>query len=246
MNVEQKSTDQDSKKIFTMLILVVTLVICTTSATYAYFALSATNNVATGTAATVSLTLNVTQATLKTSNTAVMVPQKEVALASAMNSTNQCVDANGNIICKVYTVTVTNTSSAAVKVNGTIQFELTGTNVAMANLKWKRATSATILGTTTGGSYDGVEVGTLDTLTSTSAISTTSAIFDIVAGTTCTVSSGIGCTDIPLAKTNGSVTYYLVVWIDETDAVQTDGGTWRATIKFEGENGTGVTSTITA
>ena len=56
--------------------------ICTTSATYAYFAISATNNVATGTAATAGLTLTVTEAALKTTtNSGVMVPQKEAYLS---------------------------------------------------------------------------------------------------------------------------------------------------------------------
>ena len=35
-------------------------------------------------------------------------------------------------------------------------------------------------------------------------------------------------------------------WINETDSRQTDSGTWVATIKFEGENGMGITSTITS
>lgn len=227
-NTGQPQKENDTRKIFTTLVLVLTLMICTTSATYAYFALSATNNVATGTAATASLTLAVTEAALKTTtNSGVMVPQKEAYLATAMNSTNKCIDGNANIICKVYTVTVTNTSSAAVRVKGTIQFSGNGS---MPNLKWSLADSTTTLGTHTS-----VAVGTNTTTT-----------YDIPAGTACTVSSGLdtGCTSVSLAKTSGSATYYIVVWINETGSAQTDTGTWRATIKFEGENGTGVTSTI--
>lgn len=227
--------DNDTRKIFTMMIMIFTLMICTTGATYAYFAISATNNVMTGTAATASLTLSVTQAALKNStNTGVMVPQRESALGTAMNSTNKCVDGNNNIICKVYTITVTNTSTAAVKVKGTIKFS---GNTSMPNLKWRRANSATEL-----GSNASVAVGTNNSTT-----------YDISAGTACSVVDGAdsGCTSVSLAKTNGSATYYIVVWINapmsgSTEQAQTDTGTWRAEIKFEGENGTGVTSTITA
>ena len=99
----------DSKKIVILIVLIATLMLGTTGATYAYFALTATNSsTITGTAATTSLELTVTQAALKSGNTGVMVPQKEAALATAMNSTNKCVDGNNNVICKVYTITVTN------------------------------------------------------------------------------------------------------------------------------------------
>ena len=226
--------ENDTRKIFSMIVLIFTLMICTTSATYAYFAISAENNTMAGTAATANLELTVTQAELKNAtNTNVMVPQRESALGTAMNSTNKCVDGNNNIVCKVYAITVTNESSAAVRVKGTIQFS---GNSSMPNLKWRRATDATTL-----GSNVSVAVGT-DTTTT----------YDIVAGTTCTTTGGVdqGCTSIPLAKTNGSETYYVVVWIDApmidgVEQSQTDTGTWKATIKFEGENGTGITSTIT-
>jgi hypothetical protein len=227
--------DNDTRKIFTMMVLIFTLMICTTGATYAYFAISATNNVMSGTAATASLTLSVTQADLKnTTNTGVMVPQREAALGTAMNSTNKCVDENNNVICKVYTVTVTNESTAAVKVKGTIKFS---GNTSMPNLKWRRADSTTELGSNTS-----VAVGTNN-----------STAYDLTAGTACSVVDGddTGCTSVSLAKSNGSATYYIVVWINAPmnngiEQAQTDTGTWRAEIKFEGENGTGVTSTITA
>lgn len=239
INNEAINKDNDSKKIFTMLILIFTLMICTTSATYAFFALSATNSAISGTAATANLTLSVTQADLKTgTNTGVMVPQLETALTSAMSTTNKCVDGNGNIICKVYTITVTNDSSAAAKVVGTITFS--GTNSSMVNLKWKRTTSVTAVGTNTTGSYAGVKA-----CTSTGTTCSAFPIYDLTAGTACTVSSGTGCTSVNLTA-GGSATYYVVVWIDETGAEQGDTGNWSATVNFEGEKGTGITSTITS
>ena len=251
-----KENDNDTRKIFTMLVMVFTLMICTTSATYAYFALNATNASMTGTAATASLTLSVEQASLKpgVTNTGVMVPQLESALGTAMNGTNMCVDGNNNIICKVYTITVTNTSTAAVSVTGTIQFSLAKANgqtedAAMPNLKWKRALSATTLKTTDiTGSYAGVAIGEMDTSSTTTSISNTSAIFDLESGSVCDIENNntTGCSGVPLAKTNGSATYYIVVWIDEKNQAQYDSGAWTGTITFTGENGTGVTSTITS
>jgi len=234
-NNVNSNKETDTRKIFTMVVLIFTLMICTTSATYAYFAISATSQNMTGTAATASLSLSVVQADLKNAtNSGVMVPQRESALGTAMNSTNKCVDGNDNIVCKVYTVTVTNGSSAAVRVRGTIQFS---GNTNMPNLKWRRADSATSL-----GSNNSVAVGTNTTTT-----------YDIVAGTSCTTVGGVdtGCTPISLAKTNGSATYYIVVWINapmtgDIEQSQNDSGTWSATIRFEGENGSGITSTITS
>ena len=100
VNSSNVKNDNDSKKIFTMLIMVFTLMICTTSATYAYFALSVENNAMGGTAATANLGLSVVQADLKNvDHTNVMVPQLETALGAAMNTTNKCVDGNNNVIC---------------------------------------------------------------------------------------------------------------------------------------------------
>lgn len=141
MSDQIERNDNDSKKILTMLVLVFTLMICTTGATYAYLAFSATNNVATGTVAQSGLTLSVAQATMKSGNTGVMVPQLESALGTAMNSTNKCVDGNNNIVCKVYTITVSTSSTATTPTTGTISFTNPSTN-----LKWKLVSNATTVG----------------------------------------------------------------------------------------------------
>ena len=230
-DIPNNQKNNDSKKIITLIALIATVMITTTGATYAYFALSVQNTTtATGTAATASLTLAVQEMSLKSGNTGVMVPQLDGSgLATAMNGTNKCVDGNNNIVCKVYQITVTNTSSSAVLVNGTIQFVSPTTN-----LKWKRVSSGTVAGSTTTGSY-----------TTKSATTTRT---DLISGSACTptLTNSSGCTGISLAKTNGTQTYYVVIWINETSAVQTDSGTWKATITFEGAYGVGVTSTIRA
>ena len=253
-----KENDNDTRKIFTMLVMVFTLMICTTSATYAYFALNANNASMNGTAATASLTLTVTEATLGggtksgATQSAVMVPQLESYLGNAIGTNYKCVDSNGNTVCKVYTVTVTNASTAAVRVNGTIQFSLTGSNVTMPNLKWRRVATITTLETSDAlkdsGSYAGIAVGNMDTDSTTANVTNTSSIFDLISGSVCDIENNntTGCTGVPLAKTNGSATFYIVVWINEINQAQYDSGTWTGTITFTGENGTGITSTITS
>lgn len=211
--MSQNEKNNDTKKILATLVMVFTLMFCTTSATYAYLAFSATNNVATGTIAASGLTLTVTQQTLggtKSGTTGtVMVPQLASALGTAMGTNYKCVDTNGNIVCKVYKIDISTTSTATVPTTGTITFTSPTTN-----LKWQLATDATTLGTT----------GTATTAT-TSAASFATPTFTASAQ---------------------SFTYYIVIWINETNGVQTDSGTWRATIAFNTTTGTGITSTITS
>lgn len=220
-NVENNQTS-DSKKIITMVVLILTIMICTTSATYAYFALApATNNSVTGTAASASLALTVTKNLPTKANTGVLVPQKEAALATAMGTTYGCVDGNTNMVCQVYTITVTNNSSAQVVVNGTITFA-GSTN--MPNLKWRKTTNESTLGNNT-----------------TNAANTTTA--QSLASNVTLKKSGVS---------GNTATYYIVVWINAqldsngNEVAQTDTGTYQATVQFTSSNGTGITSTITS
>lgn len=224
MTSNNNGQSKDSKKITTIIVLILTLAFCTTGATYAFFALSKSDNTTiTGTAATSTLELTVAQNFPTKTNTGVMVPQRESALGTAMGSTYGCVDGNSNVVCRVYTITIKNTSTAKVVVNGTITF---AGSTGMPNLKWRKTTNTTTLGSSTA----------------VSANNTTA--WDINAGTACTVSTGNGCTNVSLAK-NATATYTIVVWINETGSAQTDTGTYTATVKFEGKGGKGVTSTIT-
>ena len=230
-----KRSNGDSKKITITLVLILTLMVTTTGGTYAYLAFGDTinNNTVTGSIASASLQLTVAeQAPNGETSTGVMVPQLETYLGTAMNGTNKCVDGNDNVVCKVYKVTITNTSSSAVSVVGTIKFSGNGS---MTNLKWRRTSNATTL-----GSYSTIAVGT-----------NTSNKYDLSAGTACTTNATqgtqSGCTTVNLKKTGvtgNSQDFYFVVWINETGAVQTDSGTFTATIEFIGANGRGVTSTI--
>lgn len=262
------SKNEDSKKILTLIVLIGVFMACTTSATYAFFAISADNdNKVQGEAASVGLSLNVYEKTLGgtssgATQTGKMVPQLTSALGTAIGENYKCVDANGNTVCKVYQIRIMNTSNSAIRINGTIQFsgvnyEDAGGNAVSStfkNLYWRKITDSTTL-----GSNQSVQITNADATPGAISSSSLSKIYDIPAanGTVCNItSSSTGCTRISIpaatstdiAVNTSYVDYYFVVWISETSASQntTDVGKWAATIHFEGENGQGVTSTITS
>lgn len=257
----EKNNKKNSKRIIITATLILLLIVSVTGATYAYFAINATNdNTITGTTATASLSLSVTEETLKTPNTGVMVPQLYSALGTAINSTNKCVDGNGNIICKVYTITITNGSTAAVTVNGTIQFTQFNGN-GSTNLRWRRIQSPTALSSTTTDAFvpRGVQVvvNTAETtarfdLTKATAVNNAASTGVVCVPSNASYRDDSHCTDIYLTAdgtgATASATYYIVVWLEEINEDQPadKNNTFMATIRFEGENGTGVTSTITS
>ena len=224
MESNQVNQESDGKKIAVVILMIGVLMLCTTGATFAYFAVGATNNnVITGTAATVNLTLNVTKTLPTKTNNGVMVPQLSTTatnsgpLQSAL--TGGCVDTNNNIVCQVYKVDITNNSTATVVLKGLVSFytntEMT-TFSGMPNLKWKTITSTTSVGTTSASDK--------------TASATATSFIDSVS----------------LAANNGTATYYIIVWINETGTTQTDSGTYYGKIEFVSANNTGVTSTFTS
>lgn len=245
MNGQANKKDNDSKKIFTVLIMVFTLMICTTGATYAYFAVSATNSVATGTAAAVGLNLTVTRVlpvsddentsaiTSWNESTKVMVPQLDVGLGTAISASAnyKCVDGNGNVVCQVYKITIENASTSSVRLRGAVYFTL-GTDSVYTNLYWRQITDANTLGANTIYKYS------------------TDALTD---STTAEVANSTLISDLTLDPSNNVALsgtdyreYYVLVWIRETLADQnnTDKGPWIMNVEFKDRVGNGVTSTI--
>lgn len=235
--MKENNKPKNSKKIVITTALILLLMISVTGATYAYFAISATNSATvTGTAAEVGLTLQVKEAPLTTPNTGVMVPQLASAIGTAINNSNKCVDGNGNIVCKVYEIKITNEGTAAVEVNGTIAFVSTTNGKAIGtNLKWRRIQSNTALSSTTTGAY------------AQAGVTASTSATDLISGTACTV--GSNCQPISIGA-GAYETYYIVIWINEIttgDQYGVDGDrTFTGTITFTASNGKGVTSTITS
>ena len=115
---EQKN---NGRGIFYGVIGVATLVVAIIGATFAYFTATAANNVMTGNMATVSLGLDVVKTTTADVDKGGMVPMSNSMVEAAVSNKSTkgiCVDDNGNAVCQVYKITVTNSSSAGQYVDG--------------------------------------------------------------------------------------------------------------------------------
>ena len=135
----------EKKKKYAIVITFLVLMICITGGTYAYFALTASNNSVTGSVGGASLNLSVTKVyPTNEHNSKNMIPQLESTLDEAISLDHKCVDGNGNVICQVYSATVTNVGSTTSVLNGMISF--IGIEN-MPNLKWMRINDSNTLGT---------------------------------------------------------------------------------------------------
>lgn len=256
INSNNVKKDNDSKKILSLIVMIAVLMVTTTGATYAYFAISAsaTNNI-TGTAATGAIIMTNGTATTAgvpaliaptstTYNTLPMVPQISYTgttnvLQKAFNGASgkdKCVDANGNVICRAYTFAVRNNSTSSVDVRGSITF----TASTFHNLRWKlmdSATAVTVSSATAGTSFSATAP--------IKAVHNSKVYFDT--------------TNVALTPNGGTKQYWLIVWIEEINRDQgangaeadRDTGTWYATIEFSAFNEAGsaiggITSTITS
>lgn len=217
-----------------LIIMIVTLALSVIGTTFAYFSITpAINNSVTGVAATADLSLNITRITPNTEgwNTSnqVMIPQLTAVLNNAIN--NNCLDEYGNVVCQLYKIILNNEGTAQVEVDGTIKF--TGTTN-MPNLKWK------IYGNSTEISNTSDIITSLNT--SSTNVGTNNEVVTIVDNLTLN----------PKNSTGDKQYYYLIAWIESLidengePAIQTDNGTYQATVDFSASNGIGVTSTFTS
>ena len=143
--------NNNGKGIFYGVIGVATLVVAIIGATFAYFSATTSNGeVIQGEAATVGLNLEVTKVSTDASGGLIPMTDADVSKGLAGDTATdnkKCVDKNGNTVCQVYKIVVTNTGSSTAVVNGT----LTITGASFANLKWQllTGTSDNALSTTT-------------------------------------------------------------------------------------------------
>lgn len=151
--------DENNRKgsgVFYAVVGVATLVVAIIGATFAYFSATATNNdtiigsTATGNNIALAVTpiAPVTEAKTRTEN---MIPMLEADLQTGLTGTDRksCIDSNGNTVCQVYKVTVTNNGATAVTLDATLNLTTAkgsgeGTG---ANMKWQLIESATTEGT---------------------------------------------------------------------------------------------------
>ena len=222
MNDNIKSQNNDGKGITLITVGILTIIVAIAGATFAFFQVTATNNNITGESAYVANNLELKVTLSSTAATGKLVPQLEKTgktnilqkAVTGATGKGSCIDENGNTICKVYTITVTNKTSTKFYVTGTLSLDAAN----MQNLKWATGTSAT-------AGFDGTSTTTVHPKNYTSLVS-----------------------NVELAG-GASKSYFIVVWISETGAAQTDSGNFTGTVTFNGysTSGTtvsGITSTI--
>ena len=100
--------------------------------TYSFFTATVTDSVTIrGEAASMNLTLTVTK--LAPNNTKGLIPQLDDYITNAVIGRNgSCIDDNNNNVCQVYKITLTNSGSSTVYVNGTLTLNAKNN----PNLKW--------------------------------------------------------------------------------------------------------------
>lgn len=140
--------------VFYAVVGVATLVVAIIGATFAYFSATATNNdtIVGGTATGNNIALAVTPiAPVTKGRTENMIPMLETNLQDGLTGTGgkSCIDANGNTVCQVYKVTVTNNGATAVKLDATLNLETAKGNGegSGTNMKWQLIENATTEGT---------------------------------------------------------------------------------------------------
>ena len=211
---------------------VATLVVAIIGATFAYFsAVTTPDTTITGTTAEVeAMGLTVTPLV---DPEALLVPQEEGAITTAIagHLDNRCVDANGNGVCKVYRIDITNPGSAAIASKGTLKLSA-NSGSAFENLKWALITA-------------GVEGESADDVVVTPASLQVNAGFGQTDGT-----EGASVVAEPLlAATTGAEHYYVVVWLEESgqpNQQEKDHGSFTGTVTWSGADGSvKVTSTFT-
>ena len=117
--MEQKKI-YNANNIFYGLIGIATLVVATIGATFAYYTATASNNnTIKGNMATIRFDLAVTKMTTVDEDKGGMIPMSNNMMEQALRSSSGiCVDNNGNAVCQVYKITVVNTSTASMFLDG--------------------------------------------------------------------------------------------------------------------------------
>ena len=141
--------------IFYGVIGIATLMIATIGATFAYFTATAGNNATvTGNMARIGFDLTVTKMTDVDQTKGGLIPMSNNMIEQAVSnaSTNGiCVDDNGNAVCQVYKLTVVNTSTASMFVDGYVSLtggsgvpaDYTATTSNKTTMRWAQAFCST-------------------------------------------------------------------------------------------------------
>ena len=231
--------------IFYAVVGVATLVVAIIGATFAYFSASANDatKITGNTAEAAGIALNITDITETGGN---MIPLNlKVGDTEGKDTVDQfdkamagkCKDMNGNNVCDVYKITVTNNSATStIDVRG----DLTLTEGA-GNMKWQLLNVTNdVKDTFAASEITGHEV---DGTTVTSVSQTGQLVREGLDGAT-----GTGTAARKKLAVKATATYYVLIWLEEMGADQgTDANkTFKGTVNFYAVDATGATSGITA
>ena len=181
-----KEQKNNGRGIFYGVIGVATLVVAIIGATFAYFTATASNNTAiTGNMATVSFGLDVHKVTKVDEEKKGMIPMSngmvEAALTDRSDLSSEqkkhkiCEDDNGNAVCQIYKISVTNKGTASMLLDGYVSLT-NGSGVATDYTDWVNAKTAVEPSTQAGTSMRWAQVfcnGTDDELKSCTTAGTT-------------------------------------------------------------------------
>lgn len=226
---------KNNKLLFTIIVGVLTLIVAIVGATYAFFSVTvASGDYVTGSTGLGkdALKLEIQQVS---AGDGILIPQSDDSIQGAVSGeigNGTCIDDNDNTVCKVYSIKITNQSNVKMNVAGTLTLEAEY----MPNLKWAKGTSAT-----TGFPSDATGPFYSSFNTYITNVSTTTQTTDLA-------NDVLQANGFP----GNSMTYYVVIWISETNAAQGDTGAFGGTVDFYGyiqdDNGNniqGITSAFT-
>lgn len=139
----------NGKGIFYGVIGVATLIVAIIGATFAYFTAtqSAGNDVITGNAATVSFGLAVEKVTTVDESKGGLIPMTDGMVEKAVtNASNKgaCVDDTDAAVCQIYKITISNTGSAALFLDGYVNLTggaASGATTAPTSMRWAQVFS---------------------------------------------------------------------------------------------------------
>lgn len=230
--------------IFYAVVGVATLVVAIIGATFAFFNASASNTttISGNTAEAAGITLNITDITETGAN---MIPlnlkvgdgDKDTTRQFTEAMSGKCVDMNGNNVCVVYKITITNNSATStIDVRGDLTL-----SESAANMKWQllnviNDTKETFAASEFAGH-------TTDGATVTTATATGQLVREGLDGAV-----GTGNTARKTLAANATATYYVLIWLEEMgkDQGADANKNFKGTVNFNAVDANGGTSGITA
>lgn len=185
--------------VFYGVIGVATLMLATIGATFAYFTATATNNATiTGNMATIGFDLTVTKVTNVDETNGGLIPMSNNMMEKALTASTICLDDNSNAVCQVYKITVVNTSTASMFIDGYLTLsggsgvptDYTATTTNKTTMRWAQA----FCSTETSGKVTACTTQGASTVRSSSTISIAGL------GGASTASNGLNTAEIKTAR----------------------------------------------